>query len=578
MPGPTEPHPVEANAPAPASLKAVSPEWKPWMKWTFVLSLAVAALAAGLRVLVAWQGEDAAWVPKLIPGAEWFFDSHVRKAHWVWPDLVPDLASWGLLLDLVCVVALGGMALAALGLPPLRTATTRLRLGVVLSGCFVIILAIAIHLSVAFESEVSSWPPQLGMHWQDESDVRVSWWRWPEITFLETELVTISLRANVLVDMLAAVSLAVALTLLLSQASLRRWRPRRYWKVGAISGFSLAVLVFTFHWCGVDPMGVWQSRGNAFEHVFGRIFTEEEISAIRADARRAPDYYAMGEANYIIGEKYKDVPASETPTWKEKQDEMEAIKARLLAGMSPEERQEIVDKEYQRLLSKKRGGYFPPETAWAHLKTYWDALMETVAIAIWASLLAVVCAIPLSILAASNTLAIIAPGDAPYHRALRWFGVFVVRRFLDSCRGFNELVMALIFVSVIGLGPFAGILALWIHTTGILGKIFSEAIEAIDPGQVEALQGVGANPLQSISFSVMPQVMPTVISYSLLRFESNVRSAAILGWVGAGGIGFLLQDKMNGYSYREVCTMMIMIILAVCVIDYFCGRLRRRFI
>jgi phosphonate transport system permease protein len=146
------------------------------------------------------------------------------------------------------------------------------------------------------------------------------------------------------------------------------------------------------------------------------------------------------------------------------------------------------------------------------------------------------------------------------------------------CRGFNEFVMALIFVAVLGLGPFAGILALWIHTFGILGKVFSEQIEAIEPGQVEALSSTGAFVDQTIAFSVLPQVMPGFVSYSLLRFESNVRSAAILGFVGAGGIGFLIFDKLNGYLFREVCTMMIVIIIAVGIIDFLCGKLRRRFI
>jgi len=138
--------------------------------------------------------------------------------------------------------------------------------------------------------------------------------------------------------------------------------------------------------------------------------------------------------------------------------------------------------------------------------------------------------------------------------------------------------MALIFVAVIGLGPYAGILALWIHTFGVLGKVFSEQIEAIESGQVEALTSTGANPVQTIVFSVMPQVLPGLVSYTLLRFESNVRSAAILGFVGAGGIGFLIFDKLNGYLFREVCTMMIIIIMTVGVIDHFCGKIRMRFI
>ena len=138
--------------------------------------------------------------------------------------------------------------------------------------------------------------------------------------------------------------------------------------------------------------------------------------------------------------------------------------------------------------------------------------------------------------------------------------------------------MALIFVAVIGLGPFAGVLALAIHTFGVLGKVFSEAIETIDPGQVEAVMASGAGAVQVVVFSVLPQVMPLMVSYSLLRFESNVRSATILGFCGAGGIGFLMFDKLNGYLYREVATMMIMVIISVSIIDYLCGKLRNQFI
>jgi phosphonate transport system permease protein len=246
--------------------------------------------------------------------------------------------------------------------------------------------------------------------------------------------------------------------------------------------------------------------------------------------------------------------------------------------MSETEKENLKEKAYQNALIEKRGGYFPPETASEKLKGYLLALLETIAIAIWGTLLAIGCAVPASLLAARNTLQLIVTGDNRWAKGIRWFCIFGVRRFLDSCRGFNEFVMALIFVAVIGLGPYAGILALWIHTFGILGKVFSEQIEAIDNGQLEALNSTGAFADQTIAFSVLPQVMPGFVSYSLLRFESNVRSATILGFVGAGGIGFLMFDKINGYLFREVCTMMLIIITSVSVIDYLCAKLRRKFI
>jgi phosphonate transport system permease protein len=453
-----------------------------------------------------------------------------------------------------------------------------------LIALFLFLTLSTLRIAVLVSGKDSGFPALIGLSWVDtikvvaEEQVHFGSWVWPEINLFPETQYQLSLGWDALVDMVDFSALGILLTVIFGMVSMREVSRRRYLWRGARAAVLASILLYTYHSCGIDPFGVWQSRGNAWRHLAGRTFSENEIGEIRADAERSPSYFAEGEANYIIGKKYKNVPPEQTPSVFDKQKEVREIKVKLLAEMSPVQRQKIIDDEYSRLLDKKRGGYWPPELAARRLWVYFTALLETIAIAIWASLLAVICAVPLSVLAADNTLSLIAPGDGRVHRAVRWVAVFMVRRFLDSCRGFNELVMALIFVSVIGLGPFAGILALWVHTTGILGKVFSEAIEAIDPGQVEALVGTGAGSTQTISFSVMPQVMPTVISYSLLRFESNVRSAAILGWVGAGGIGFLLQDKMVGYCHREVCTMMIMIIIAVSLIDFFCGKLRRRFI
>jgi phosphonate transport system permease protein len=339
-----------------------------------------------------------------------------------------------------------------------------------------------------------------------------------------------------------------------------------------------AVLVFTYFWCGMSPMKLWENRGNAKEYLFGREMSQADRAYIDDQVKRAAQIEAQGRARAFQDNKYRSVPLEEQPTLTEKFKENEALVKKFLAEMSAEEKKVLREKAYSNALDEKKGGYFPPETAWPRVKGYLVALLETVAIAIWGTLLAVVCAVPASLLAAKNTLTLICPGDSRRSRAIRWFGIFFVRRFLDACRGFNEFVMALIFVAVIGLGPFAGILALWIHTFGILGKVFSEQIEAIDEGQIEALSSTGAAVDQTITFSVLPQVMPGFVSYSLLRFESNVRSAAILGFVGAGGIGFLIFDKLNGYLFREVCTMMIIIIIAVGIIDFLCGKLRRRFI
>lgn len=356
------------------------------------------------------------------------------------------------------------------------------------------------------------------------------------------------------------------------------WTTQDEVKIAAGLLFVGCILIFTYTWCGMSPIKVWENRGNAREYLFGRDLSDSDMAYIDDQTARAPEIAAQGRAREFQDNAYRSVPMDQQPGLEEKMKENDALVARFLREMGEEEKAELRKQARAYALKEKQGGYFPPETAWPKVRGYGVALLETVAIAIWGTLLAIVFAVPAALVAARNTLKVILPGDGRASRALRWFAVFGVRRFLDACRGFNEFVMALIFVAVIGLGPFAGILALWIHTFGILGKVFSEQIEAIDPGQVEALSSTGASVDQVIAFSVLPQVMPGFVSYALLRFESNVRSATILGFVGAGGIGFLMFDKLNGYLFREVCTMMIIIIISVSVIDYLCGKLRSRFI
>ena len=149
---------------------------------------------------------------------------------------------------------------------------------------------------------------------------------------------------------------------------------------------------------------------------------------------------------------------------------------------------------------------------------------------------------------------------------------------MDAARAINELVFALMFVAAVGLGPMAGILAMWVHTTGILAKLFSEAVEAIDPRPVEGIRATGANVIEEIFYGVIPQVTPLWISYSLYRFESNVRAATVLGLVGAGGIGMQLNESMRSFDYTKTCTILIIIVLTVVLIDSLSGRTRKLFI
>ena len=152
------------------------------------------------------------------------------------------------------------------------------------------------------------------------------------------------------------------------------------------------------------------------------------------------------------------------------------------------------------------------------------------------------------------------------------------RRFLEFCRTVPELVFALIFVIAFGLGPIPGVLALAIHTTGALGKLFAEVVENIDMKPVEGVSSTGASWVETMRFSAMPQVLSNFVSYGLLRFETNVRSAAIMGFVGAGGIGQDLVQSVRSFYYTDVSAILLMIIITVMVIDLLTERLRHALI
>jgi phosphonate transport system permease protein len=195
---------------------------------------------------------------------------------------------------------------------------------------------------------------------------------------------------------------------------------------------------------------------------------------------------------------------------------------------------------------------------------YIDEMVVTIQIAVWGTALAVVFGIPFAILSSSN----ICP---------QWI-VQPVRRLMDACRAINEIVFALLFVVAVGLGPFAGVMALFIHNTGIVSKLFSEAVEAIDPRPVEGIRATGSNKLQDVIFGVVPQVIPLWSSYTLYRFETNVRSATVLGIIGAGGIGQTLYENIRSFQYSETAAVVIIIVLSVMIIDIVSARLRHTLI
>jgi len=205
--------------------------------------------------------------------------------------------------------------------------------------------------------------------------------------------------------------------------------------------------------------------------------------------------------------------------------------------------------------------FFPPD--FRDWRIYVRELIVTVQIALWGTFAAVIAAIPLGLLCSSN----IAP-------------VWIyqpVRRLMDACRAINEMVFAMLFIVAVGLGPFAGVLALFVHTTGTLAKLFSEAVEAIDPRPVDGVRATGSHRLVEIVYGVLPQVLPLWVSFTLYRFESNVRSASVVGMVGAGGIGVVLYEVIRSFQYAQTCALLIMLVVTVTVIDLISAWLRKRY-
>lgn len=206
-----------------------------------------------------------------------------------------------------------------------------------------------------------------------------------------------------------------------------------------------------------------------------------------------------------------------------------------------------------------------PPAVTEHVWDYVRAIGETLAMAFLGTLVASMLAIPLALMGARNIMPL-----GPVR--------FLVRRSSDVVRGIDSLVWAIFFVSVVGLGPFAGILAIAMNDTGVLTKLYAEAMENTDREQVKGVRATGADGAQTICFGVLPQVMPVFLGNSLYFLESNLRSATILGVVGAGGIGFFLMDRMMINAWREVALIVIMVLITVACIDALSRMLRARLI
>lgn len=215
-----------------------------------------------------------------------------------------------------------------------------------------------------------------------------------------------------------------------------------------------------------------------------------------------------------------------------------------------------------RILNLGRLLFFPPD--WTVAGKALAAMAESVQMAWLGTLMAAVLSLPLSLLAANNV-----SGK---------FGSGATRQVLNAIRAFPELVLVILIVTVFGLGPVTGTLALGIHSIGTLGKLSSEAVEAIDPGPIEAAEAVGGTWLQRMRWGVLPQAMPEIVAFWLYRFEINIRASAVLGVVGAGGIGSMLTETLTYKEFGQAGMAFIVTVSITLVIDAISGRIRRRII
>ncbi|ADU31256.1 phosphonate ABC transporter, permease protein PhnE [Evansella cellulosilytica] len=206
---------------------------------------------------------------------------------------------------------------------------------------------------------------------------------------------------------------------------------------------------------------------------------------------------------------------------------------------------------------------FPPN--FSYIPQVWEKLAETIQMAIIATTMAAIVSIPIFLLSAANLYP-----NAWVHMPVRFV--------MNILRTIPDILLAVIFVGIFGVGVFPGIMALFIFSLGLLAKLMYETIESIDMNPLDAIRASGGNTIQVIWYAVLPQVLPQFVSFSLYVFEVNVRASVVLGFVGAGGIGLLLQQQVSFFNYPRVMTIIIIIFIAVVVIDYISNKIRERLV
>lgn len=208
------------------------------------------------------------------------------------------------------------------------------------------------------------------------------------------------------------------------------------------------------------------------------------------------------------------------------------------------------------------GEMLPPD--FSDAASWLQPLLDTLAMSVAGTALAVSLSLPLGLLAARNT----APNAVVYHLA---------RGLLNALRAIPELIMGIIFVAAVGFGALPGVLALGLHSVGMVGKFFAEAIEHVDNAPVEATRAAGARPMQIILHGILPQVLPQMADVSIYRWEYNFRASTVMGMVGAGGIGFELMGSLRIMQYQEVSAILLVILAMVTLVDGLSAALRKRF-
>lgn len=237
------------------------------------------------------------------------------------------------------------------------------------------------------------------------------------------------------------------------------------------------------------------------------------------------------------------------------------------------------EKEGREHLWKFLSGMFPPDLSWNFLSLMFHPALETIQISVMGTVIAVIIGFPCGIFATrtffvGGVLNEAEVQGSPFRLVLRWSSYCMARGILSLFRSIPEFVWAFMFVRAVGLGAFSGVLAIGVAYGGMLGKVYSEIFEGVNYRPLEALQSTGANKSQIFFYGWLPQVLPNFVSYTLYRWECAVRASAILGLVGAGGLGTQIEISMRMFNFSEVLTILIILFFMVAAVDYISAKVR----